>query len=148
MTAASEVQEAKLKSYVLLMEEIKSRQTAIGHYLDGTKSGLFPATTAESVGLQFRKVFELIAFGCLLMNKEAYSATFPAFKSDWALSQIVKNLSKVNPDFYPKPMLEKRSWKPSVKNRLVGRKDDFLTVRELVEAHGKCGESASHSQPV
>jgi hypothetical protein len=143
----SVIQTEKLNSYVLLLEEVKKRQFAVGTYLDGTRSGIFPATTAESVGLQFRKIFELIAFGSLLMNLEAYSQAFPDYRSNWELSKIVKNLKKVNPLYYPKPIVEKRSLRPGIKANFRDRKADFLSAQELVEAHGKCGDLLHSRNP-
>jgi len=65
--------------YCDLMEEIKRRTAVIDFFLVGDGHALYQPPTIESVGLQSRKVLELIAFGSLVANKESYSAAYARF---------------------------------------------------------------------
>ena len=59
--------------YCDLMEEIKRRMSVIDFYLSGGGHALFEPTTIESIGLQLRKILELIAMASLVTNKKEYS---------------------------------------------------------------------------
>ena len=48
--------------YVAVMEEVKKRTAVIQAFLSGDLHALYRASSVESIGIQFRKIFELIAF--------------------------------------------------------------------------------------
>lgn len=58
-----------------------------------------------------RKALETIAFASIAPNKVKYQSyrsradNNPDFKKDYKASSIIKTLSKINPDFYPVPLL-------------------------------------------
>ena len=60
---------------------------------------------------------------------------------------MVKNLRKVNPNFYPNPVVEVPSTVPGTVNGLEKRDADYLTEHELVEAHGRCGALMHAANP-
>ena len=55
--------EPDIQKYCDLMEEIKRRTSVIDFFLSGSGHALFQPITLESMGLQLRKILELIAFG-------------------------------------------------------------------------------------
>lgn len=133
-------QVAGMNRYAAMMKEIKLRTELITSYLKGDTIANYHAIAIESVGLQFRKIFESIMFSSLAANRKEYVSTYRNFESHWEVSKLVKNLTKINPDFYPKPVIEESSTVPGVLHNLKDRSDDFLTKSKLVEAYGRCGE--------
>jgi hypothetical protein len=93
----------------------------------------------ESIGLQFRKVFELIAFATLAANRAMYSLVYRDFAKHWEAGKLLKNLEKINPEFYPKPGIETPSEQPGVRAHFNDRPQDYLTKTDLIAAHGRCG---------
>jgi hypothetical protein len=86
-----------------------------------------------------RKVFELIAFATLAANRAQYSVVYRDFAEDWEAAKLLKNLQRINPDFYPHPVVEVLSGEPGIRCSLIPREQDYLTQSELIEAHGRCG---------
>ena len=105
MTSQAEVDG---KRYCDLMEEVKLRMNVVNHFLSGQGHVLYKPATLETVCLQIRKILELIAFGSLVANKEAYTATYAKVSKAWNAGEILTELAKVNPNFYPVPVVEAR----------------------------------------
>jgi len=62
------------------------------------------------------------------------------FAEDWQAGNLLKNLKRINPDLFPKPVTDQKSNLPDVVSTLIDREQDYLTQSELVEAHGRCGD--------
>jgi hypothetical protein len=107
----------------------------------------YAPTTVETIGLQFRKIFELIAFSSLAANRKEYSNAYADFAEHWRAAILIQNLERINPDFYPKPVLEVPSSQSGVTNDLKDRERDYLTKRELILAHKKCGSLMHGANP-
>src|SRR5579863_276223 len=86
------------------MSEIKIREHAIVTMLT-TQSPVPAQVTYESCYLQFRLICELIALGCLALHGDIDTANTKQMNGLWNADQIMKRLSRVHPDFYPKPIL-------------------------------------------
>jgi len=131
--------EADIEKYAGVMKEIKLRVEVVNKFLSGQLAAHYIPTTVETVGLQFRKIFELIAFASLAANREEYSKLYKDFESHWEAARLVKLLRRINPMFYPKPVVELPSKDPRASRQLSDLIGDYLTEEELVEAHGRCG---------
>ena len=70
-----------MNKYVGVMVEAKLRTTVIDTFLAGMRTTGYKATDIETTGLQFRKMFELLAFASLAAHKELYSETHKDFTS-------------------------------------------------------------------
>lgn len=129
------MQGADITKYVDLMEEVKRRIVVVNALL-AEKPGLpYPATTVESLFLQLRKVLELIALGSLVANREEYSKVYAEFSKSWNARLLLRDLERVNPDFYPRALLATPGQTPEVKVHFVDEpdaltKDDFLKLYE------------------
>lgn len=128
-----------MNKYTGAMAEIKLRMEVIRTFLSGGRDAVYRASNIETIGLQFRKVFELIAFASLAAHKELYSAVYTDFAKHWEAAKLAKRLRQINPRFYPEPVVQVASAKPGVKTDLVPRQSDYLTEDGLVGAHGRCG---------
>ena len=52
---------------------------------------------------------------------------------------MLRDLARLNPDFYPVPKIELPSTAHGVKNHLEDLKEGFLTKEEFIAAYKKCG---------
>jgi hypothetical protein len=136
-----------IEKYAAIMKEIKLRTEVINLFLSGARDAHYVPTTVETIGLQFRKLFELIAFASLAANRKRYSAAYADFATHWRAAILLENLERINPDYYPKPLLEIPSVQPGVVNDLKDRQRDYLTQRELILAHKKCGALMHGANP-
>jgi hypothetical protein len=139
--------EADIQKYAGVMKEIKLRVEVINKFLSGQLAAHYVPPTIETIGLQFRKIFELIAFASLTANREEYSKAYSDFEKDWEAAKLVKRLRLINPKFYPRPVEELPSQDPRAERQLQYRFGDYLTEQELVEAHGRCGSLMHAANP-
>ena len=131
--------DSPLNLYIMQMKEIKHRLDVIDYFLSERDHALYKPTTVESMCLQIRHVLELIAFASLCANQAAYSAIHKDFASHWNAELLLRDIARLNPEFYPVPKLELPSSTLGVKNHLEDLKDGFLTKEDFVVAYKKCG---------
>jgi hypothetical protein len=139
--------EVEMKRYCDLMEEVKLLINVVNHFLSGQGHALYQPSTLETVCLQIRKILELIAFGSLVANKDAYTATYTKVSKAWNAGEILAELAKVNPNFYPVPVIEVPSDIPGVQNQHKERVGDYLDEAEFKEVYGRCGVLAHAANP-
>lgn len=133
------MQQQDIQKYCDLMEEIKHRTSVLTAFGSGSASALYKATTIESVYLQFRKILELIALGSLIANKNEFSKVYGDFSKCWNAHYLLRDIGRVNPDFYPRPIIEVLSKQPNVKMEWQDKKDGFLTKNDFLKLYEKCG---------
>jgi hypothetical protein len=136
-----------IQKYLALIEEIKLRVKAIDGLLANANSDSPQFISIESIGLQFRKVLELIAFSSLISNKVVYTAAYDDFSKTWNAELLMKDLERVNPDFYPQPVIEHRNPEVGVTAMLEPMKSGFLTLKAFVKVYKKCGALVHASNP-
>jgi hypothetical protein len=141
------MEHANIQKYAEVMKEIKLRVDVILSYIPGERSAKYKAASIETAGLQFRKVFELIAFSSLAANRDLYSRAYSDFVKHWEAAKLLKNLRRINPKFYPQPVVEIKTDQPGIVHKLQERGPDFLTEQELIGAHGRCGPLMHASNP-
>jgi hypothetical protein len=123
--------------YIATMEQIKRRVDAINACSDG-RAKLAGPPRVEFAALQLRMVLELIALASLAANKELFQKQSLRFEKHWRPSEIIKDLEKLNPKFYPIPFRASDHDPAGVRSHLP-LTDGYLTKAELVEVHGRCG---------
>ena len=121
------------------MKEVKLRMAVLEFFGSGKGHALYQPSTVESCCLQIRKILELIAFGSLAANKDIYSAAYEKFASHWHAGRLLRDLERINPNFYPKPIVEVPSKTPGVVNELQERGPDYLTKAEFEKLYDECG---------
>lgn len=136
-----------IEKYSEITNEVNRRIEVIDLYISGHLNALYVPTTIEAVGLQFRKIFELIVFSSLAANRSQYSHAYTNFARHWKAAKLVRNLTRINPDFYPKPIIEERLENSEIDGNWIDRPGDYLTKDELVAAHGKCGGLMHSTNP-
>lgn len=125
--------------YIAALIEIKRRMAVIDAFLKGDAHALFVPTTVESVCLQIRKTLELIAFSSLIANIDVYSKQYEKFAENWNAKLMLKDMNRVNPDFYPNPIIQTPSNKNGITSEWSNRENDFLTQEEFIKVYDKCG---------
>ncbi|HEX5422745.1 MAG TPA: hypothetical protein VFW94_04300 [Candidatus Acidoferrales bacterium] len=128
-----------IEKYCDLMEELKRRTAVVDFFLVGGGHALYQPPTIESVALQLRKMLELIAFGSLVANRDSYSAAYANFAQHWNARLMLRDVERINPDFYPRPVVEAPSPDPRAIHSLKDRASDYLTKDEFEKAYEKCG---------
>jgi hypothetical protein len=133
------MQQPDIIKYCNLMDEIKRRTAVITAFGSGGAAAVYQATTIESVYLQFRKILELIALGSLVANKSEFSKAYGDFSKCWNAHYLLRDMERVNPDFYPRPIIEVPSKQPHAKMEWQEKKDGFLTKDDFLKLYEKCG---------
>jgi len=133
--------------YCDLMEEVKRRIAVIEYFISRQGYALYVPPTLESACLQLRKVLELIAFGSLVANAEAFMSVYSKVSKSWQAADLLKELEKVNPEFYPVPVVEVPSKIPGVVHQLKKRDPDYLARTDFPEVYGRCGVMAHAANP-
>jgi hypothetical protein len=122
---------ADIAKYVELMEEVKRRMVVVNALLVETPVLPYRAAAIESTYLQLRKVLELIAFGSLVANRDEYSKVYTEFAKSWNARQLLRNLERINPEFYPRALLATPGQTPNVKVHFVDKPDSLNKVEFL-----------------
>lgn len=126
-----------IQPYIDVMNEIKRRVDVIKGCLDG-RVMLAGPPKVESAALQLRMVIELVALASLVANRELFEQQSLRFNKHWHPDKIIKDLEKLNSNFYPKPVSTSDPDNKGIRTH-VPMTTGFLTKEELVEVHGQCG---------
>ncbi len=132
--------------YAACMEEIKKRTLVVEAFLSGSRSALYLKTTVESIYLQFRKILELIAMASLSASPE-YMARYDRFRRHYNGKRILRDLEKVNPEFYPRPTRQVIDPDTGKVVEVVDVESGFLTKDEYVELYDICGDLLHAENP-
>lgn len=133
--------------YANCMEEVKKRTLVIDGYLKGELTAQYLQTTAECVGLQLRKILELIALASMVANQPEYKKHQRNFQREWNGKRILATLEKANPEFYPVPTMQIRDRRTG---RVVETKtidSGFLTKEDYVRLYDACGSILHATNP-
>jgi len=130
------------------MEEIKRRQHAIDDVLSGRVRTSFKYTDVEFVALQFRKLFELVILATLASHEHYFEGLTRKLSKEWQISKIIAIVRKKNPDFFPKPIIREKSEEPGITDKWVDVTEGFLTLDELMAAHGHIGAAMHANNPL
>ncbi|MEZ2145973.1 hypothetical protein AAE026_27320 [Bradyrhizobium sp. DN5] len=134
-------------NYTRCMEEIKRRQFAIDEILSERKTTSFKYTNVEFVALQFRKIFELVILATLASHQHFFEGLARKLAKEWQVTKIVAIVRNKNPGFFPNPIDRASSANANAKDEWKPITLGFLTLDELVEAHGKIGTLMHASNP-
>jgi hypothetical protein len=146
------MREADLQSiYVLLIGESVSRLDAASEFLDEHAANA-QIPRLEAAILQVRKALELVALAAIAPDKKAYAAfrataeKDPDYTRDYHAAKIFAALSRVNADFYPKPLApaERQSdgtW------HYGDRQSPFLSKKKFERSYDRLGKHLHAHNP-
>jgi len=133
------MQPVEAQRYCSLMAEIKARSKLITEVGPG-RVPVFPQPArVEFVYLQLRKTIELIAMGSLVANARMFAQIQSNIQKYWNAKDLLKDVQAINPDFYPRPVIQKPSWRPGIKMEWLDRPVDFLTKDRFTTLYDVCG---------
>lgn len=133
--------------YCDLMLELKCRINAVNALATGSVSLGYLPINVESIYLQYRKVLELIAFGSLVANKDRYAEARANFSSDWHAERVLKQIERINPDFYPEPILQTPVEGGDFCAKFEKFHGDYLTRESFSILYDKCGDILHSENP-
>ncbi len=124
--------------YADCMEEIKRRTAIIDGFLNGALTAHYLQATAECIGLQLRKILELIALASLVANQAEYRKHRKHFHRDWNGKRILDTLQLANPRFYPVPTRQIRDPRTNKVIETKKVKSGFLKKNDYVRLYDTC----------
>ncbi len=134
--------------YCALLEDLKKRLQTVRAIAAGTMSLGEQIADHEVAALNFRKILELIAFGSLCANKPVYAAAYAKFRKEWNAKRLLKNIEKIHPSFYPKPVRQEVVDEgPPRRLHFHDSQESFLTRDEFVTLYGVCSKLLHTSNP-
>jgi len=130
--------------YVTLLGECVDRLAAAEEFLEQMRARPY-APLLEAAILQVRKSLELVAIAAIAPDQkqyEAFRATAtkdPDFTKDYHAAKIFAALARINPDFYPKPLL------PAVRTtdgtwHYDDKKSGVLSKRQFANTYDRLGK--------
>lgn len=141
-SAVDEASAAGMAAYVQCMDEITRRKAFVRDFYDLSVNRFPKAVVAETIGLQIRKILELIAKASLAAHRAVWDEASLWFKRDWHASEILGRIEKVNPSFYPQPVREshvyesgpvRASWEDVPESRYLTR-ERFAAAYDAIGA--------------
>ena len=137
----------ELSRYCELMAEVKGRTEAITDMLRGLTTTTYKATNIEFMCLQIRKMLELISMGSLVLNKDEFEAIGQKYTQYWNARLILREIERLNPDFYPIPIQDVPSSRLGVATDLQTKTSGYLTREDFVKVYEKCGKMMHANNP-
>lgn len=129
-------QEAEIRTYASILDEVRVRILGINTIVSGT-STLPPWVTAELGYTQLRMLCELVALGCLVAHGDIKETKDSRFRKEYKADNIIKQLEKLHPDFYPHPV---ECTFPNGGIHMERVETGFLTKLDLLVLYHECGE--------
>jgi hypothetical protein len=126
-----------VRRYLLLMHELGIRVDLVARACDGRLS-LSPPYAREYCYLQFRRVCELIALGCLQLHGDLPIVQTSAARKEWNAERIMRLLQKQHPHSFPQSVT--RTKVGNVWKLHANSKPNALTFSEFKTLYAKCGE--------
>ena len=132
-----------IAQYCDLMEEVKSRVESISQLME--LPGITMSTRVESICLQLRMLLELVVFSSLVSNKDVWQKSRNELQSSQDISKKLRELKRLHPNFYPKPVEQRAS--PSGEEP-VELTYEFLSEDKLIEVYGRLGNILHADNPM
>lgn len=126
-----------VQRYLPLMHELAIRIDLVAAVCDG-KLGLSPPYAREYAYLQFRRMCELIALGCLQLHGDVPQAKTKSATKEWHAEKIMNLLYRSHPHSFPQCVVRAKTsngW-----NIQANIKPNALTLGEFRTLYSECGE--------
>ncbi|WP_157288563.1 hypothetical protein [Uliginosibacterium gangwonense] len=130
-------EETAVRGYLRLMYELAIRIALVARACTG-ELNLSPPYAREYCYLQFRRICELVALGCLQLHGDLPAARSSAAKKEWNAERIMKLLQRNHPHSFPQSLTRTKTdggW-----HLEANSKPNALTFTEFKVLYNKCGE--------
>ncbi|MBI4378671.1 MAG: hypothetical protein HY578_06215 [Nitrospinae bacterium] len=125
--------------YCICMEDVKSRLSVVKTVAGGQLSTGSELFDYEFVSVQIRKSLELVAFASMTANKNLYAEAHAGFANHWKAKDMLNNLKRLHPGFYPQP-IRLDHVKESGDKHFEHVEDGYLTQDDFVTLYDLCSE--------
>jgi len=130
------IQAQAIRQYLTFMREVVIRIELIAYACDG-KLNLTPPYAREYSYLQFRRICELIALGCMRLHGDLAVTHTSSAKKEWHAEKIMRLLHEAHPYAFPQSIAMKRDGK---KVHIKGNANtNALTRQEFKDLYAECG---------
>ena len=129
------------------LDRLKACESFLESYRDSQDVFAF-----EAAVLQMRKALECVAYAAIAPNKKEYAAfrakaeKQPDYTKDFHAGKILNLLSKINPDFFPKPVSAPVNLGPG-KWHFDKREDESLTKNKFESFYDRLGKFLHADNP-
>lgn len=128
---------AAVLEYLRLMHELAMRVELVARACTGDLT-LSPPFAREYCFLQFRRICELVALGCLQLHGDLAAARTGAAKKEWNAERIMKLLHRSHPHAFPQSLTCTKT--PNGWSLVANSKPNALTYAGFNTLYNKCGE--------
>ena len=101
----------------------------------------------KAVAVQTRRILENVAFAALVSNKDAWDKSPEEMKAMWNPKEIFKDIEKVHPDFFPKPVRVRTPNKGKVRPLTI-KTEGVLTREKLLQIYRELNPLAHSRNPL
>lgn len=137
-----------IEMYLGMMQEVKRRTATIYNMLAHKTTTGYRYTDVEFMCLQIRKILELIALGSLVLNQEQFEEQAEKFRKAYHAKRILNDIKEINPDGYPKPIIEQPLGHKYIKGEFKELETGYLTEKDFAKVYEKCGKICHASNPL
>jgi hypothetical protein len=130
--------DSAVQAYLPLMHELAIRIDLVAKTCNG-KLGLTPPYAREYSYLQFRRMCELMALGCLQMHGDLPFVKKSSTKKEWNAEKIMRLLHKSHPHSFPQCV--KREKTDEGWHIQANHNPNALTLKEFKALYCECGEA-------
>lgn len=127
---------AAVHSYLKLMHEVVIRLDLISHACNG-QLNLTPPYAFEYCYLQYRRICELLALGCLQLHGDLPGARTSKVVKEWNAERIMSLLQRKHPYAFPQSVIATKT--PEGWSYVANSKPTAMTFSDFRVLYGKCG---------
>ena len=128
-----------IKAYLPLMHEFAIRSDLVGAACEG-KLNLSPAYAREYAYLQFRRMCELVALGCLQLHGDLPLTRTSSAQKEWNADKIMRMLHGAHPHAFPQCAVQERDEQNKRVVLRANSKPNALKLQEFRRLYAECGE--------
>ena len=134
-----------ISQYCALMEQTKKDLNGAIDLMETTS--VDEEIRVRAVAVQARRILENVAFAALVSNKDAWDKCPEEMKNMWNPKEIFKDLEKVHPDFFPKPVKVRTPNKGKDKPMMI-KTEGVLTREKLLQIYRELSPLAHSRNPM
>lgn len=125
-----------VRIYLKFMHEVVARLDLISHACNGHLN-LTPPYAFEYCYLQYRRICELLALGCLQLHGELPGTKSNTVVKEWNAERIMSLLQRKHPHAFPQSVISTKT--PEGWSYVANSKPNALTFPEFKSLYSKCG---------
>lgn len=125
-----------VRGYLKLMHEVVIRLDLVSHACHG-RLNLTPPYAFEYCYLQYRRICELLALGCLQLHGDLPDTRTSATAKEWNAERIMSLLQRKHPHAFPQSVISTKI--PDGWSYVANAKPNAMTFNDFKALYSKCG---------